>query len=73
MVHELMHALGFFHTFSRPDRDTYVRPICENFKGGSCDGNLYKDLFAIKSGVTAYGDYDFDSVMHYRQCAKSHD
>ncbi|MCI0389937.1 MAG: M12 family metallopeptidase [Acidobacteria bacterium] len=68
MVHELMHALGFWHTFNRADRDTYIRPICENFKDGGCNSENYRDHFRIESSVKAYGDYDFDSVMHYKQC-----
>jgi len=70
ILHELLHCLGFFHEQSRPDRDNYVRPICENVKGG-CDSDNYKVNFGIKSDATPYGPYDFDSIMHYGQCIYS--
>jgi len=72
IVHELMHALGFFHEHQRPDRDTYVNVIafCNNVQGG-CMGGTYTSNFPTKDGALIYGYYDFDSVMHYGQCAFS--
>ena len=34
VLHEIMHALGFFHTSSRHDRDSYVVVIPENIRKG---------------------------------------
>jgi uncharacterized protein (TIGR03437 family) len=72
MVHELMHTLGFFHEHERPDRDTYVdvASLCGNVRGG-CTGSTYTGQFGLESAATSYGDYDFDSVMHYGQCSFS--
>jgi uncharacterized protein (TIGR03437 family) len=69
IIHELMHALGFEHEQSRPDRDAYVdvASYCANVIGG-CMGDTYKVNFPIEAGATAYGYYDFNSVMHYGQC-----
>jgi uncharacterized protein (TIGR03437 family) len=72
IVHELLHSLGLFHEQSRPDRDPYVdvASLCNNVQGG-CMGNTYLINFPIDPQATAYGYYDFDSVMHYGQCSFS--
>lgn len=67
MAHELAHALGFWHTQSRPDRDTYVRINLEYIQPNQAQN------FAIQSDIAVLGPYDFDSVMHYAQCAFSVD
>lgn len=72
IAHELMHALGIYHEQGRPDRDTYVdvARFCNNVQGG-CLSSTYLNNFPIDNGATAYGYYDFDSVMHYGQCSFS--
>ena len=34
VLHEMMHALGFYHEHSRPDRDDYIGIVEENVKRG---------------------------------------
>ena len=46
-MHELMHAVGFWHEQSRPDRNLFVEVLWENIQ----DGKL-KDEFMIKITVT---------------------
>ncbi|XP_043662813.1 zinc metalloproteinase nas-4 [Drosophila teissieri] len=60
--HELLHALGFYHTHSDPQRDRYVRIQTDNIRSGH-ERNFQK---LRANEVTNYGlGYDYDSIMHY--------
>ena len=68
--HEMMHALGFYHEQSRPDRDDYVTINYDNIIGGA-DGP-YANNFAKTNKIDSLGaPYDYESVMHYNRYAFS--
>jgi hypothetical protein len=60
-MHETIHALGFNHEQSRPDRDQYVRILFDKINPKN------KRNFEIDPNLSeTYGvPYDYDSVMHY--------
>nr|QNH72405.1 toxin candidate TRINITY_DN4862_c0_g2_i1 [Ceriantheomorphe brasiliensis] len=68
IVHEIKHALGFFHEQSRPDRDSHVKVMWENIMEG-------KDYNFKKYSTSSIDDldkiYDYRSVMHYGRYAFS--
>ncbi len=70
-MHELGHALGFWHEHSRPDRDTYIRIIWENVQETKIMnfGILSNEVFHSSPDV----GYDIESVMHYGPYAFSVD
>ncbi|XP_049888053.1 seminal metalloprotease 1-like [Pectinophora gossypiella] len=68
IVHELLHALGFYHMQSTFNRDEYVKVLWKNIRPG------YEHNFAkyTSEAVTNFGvPYDFSSVLHYPATAFS--
>lgn len=64
VMHELMHAAGFYHEQCREDRDRFVRIKIENLQPGT------ENNFQMEGGV-ARGNYDYCSIMHYSSDAFS--
>jgi hypothetical protein len=64
VLHELMHAIGFWHEQNRFDRDTYVQIQTDNILPG------WEYAFQLEDG-NASGPYDKSSLMHYRSNAFS--
>lgn len=62
VMHELMHAAGFYHEQCRPDRDQFIKLHEENMLDGR------KSQFQIEPGVTQ-STYDYCSIMHYPSTA----
>jgi hypothetical protein len=68
IIHELLHAAGFVHEQSRPDRDQYIRINYENIARGK-ESNFLKYKY---SSVNFFNiPYDYYSIMHYRNDAFS--
>lgn len=60
-LHELGHTLTLQHEQCRPDRDCYITVHFENMDGKH-KAQFHKFL---ESSVTAYGPFDFESIMLY--------
>ncbi|CAH1789765.1 unnamed protein product [Owenia fusiformis] len=67
IIHEMMHAVGFFHEQSRSDRDNYVTIMLQNVRPGM-EHNFNK---YPSSQVNDLLTYDYGSVMHYQAGAFS--
>jgi hypothetical protein len=64
VIHEMLHALGFWHEQSRMDRDKYITVNYDNIRSGAernfnkHNSNYYNQPYDIKS-VMQYGPYAF--------------
>jgi len=62
IMHEFLHAFGFYHEQSRYDRDDYVTINWDNIQPGT-ENNFNK---YTEAQITHLGTpYDYGSVMHY--------
>ncbi|XP_025085563.1 uncharacterized protein LOC112558985 isoform X1 [Pomacea canaliculata] len=63
ILHELMHALGFWHEHSRPDRDSFIVIVWDNIASEHRSNFEKYDSFTINTLETTY---DYGSIMHYK-------
>lgn len=62
IVHELMHALGFYHQQSSSERDDFIKINWDNIRRGrEHNFNKYNETVVSNFNVS----YDYSSVMHY--------
>jgi len=59
IMHEFMHALGFYHEHERPDRDDHIYIDWANVMTSYC--HAYK----VCQNCKTYSQYDIQSIMHY--------
>ncbi|CAL8075747.1 unnamed protein product [Orchesella dallaii] len=61
IMHEMIHALGFWHEQARPDRDKYVNIFWKNIVQSE------RHNFYAQNNVDTFGvPYNTQSIMHYR-------
>lgn len=60
ILHELLHALAFFHMHQVPDRDEYVKIVYENIKK-----NFWSSFAKVGIVKNLGVPYDIRSLMHY--------
>nr|XP_040234261.2 seminal metalloprotease 1-like [Anopheles coluzzii] len=68
IVHEFIHAVGFYHQQSASDRDQFVQIVWDNIEDGKEHNfNIYDSDTVTDFSV----QYDYGSVMHYSSTAFS--
>ena len=70
VIHELGHAVGFYHEHTRPDRDNHIDVIYDNIIDGF--KNQFSKFRPGQTNTLGLG-YDLQSIMHYRRTTFSRD
>jgi hypothetical protein len=66
VVHEILHAAGFFHEQSRSDRDNFITVVWDEI-----DPEFRSQFQTRGARAQDIGSYDFSSIMHYSSHAFS--
>lgn len=66
IAHEIGHVLGLWHEQSRADRDAYIQILWDNIE----DNYKYNFNQHLTDGQD-FGEYDYQSIMHYTAYAFS--
>jgi astacin len=66
IIHELLHALGYIHMHSRPDRDKYVKIQWKNIQP-----KWFSEFNRVNPNIFMHlgTPYDYQSIMHYGSTA----
>lgn len=68
IMHEILHALSFYHEHQRPDRNNHLT-VTPNLVFGNVNGNIEGTPFRIITTLLDYRDYtsafDYESIMLY--------
>jgi uncharacterized protein YhbP (UPF0306 family) len=67
VIHELAHAIGIHHEMKRPDRNEFVRILWDNIN----DDREHNFTKLNQNECVLFGNYDFESIMHYSKTAFS--
>jgi len=63
VIHELGHAIGFYHEHTRADRDNFVTVNHAEIQSGK--ENNFAVLGSESGDFDSYSPYDYGSIMHY--------
>lgn len=70
IVHEFIHAIGFFHQQAASERDEYVKIVWDKIEAGT---EFNFDAYGSNIISNFDVEYDYGSVMHYGKTAFSID
>ncbi|KAB2894478.1 MAG: hypothetical protein F9K40_16565, partial [Kofleriaceae bacterium] len=65
IIHETLHAVGFWHEQSRADRDAWVVIDNDCINWSLWDWENDQKQYEVKPDALEKGPYDFRSIMHY--------